>query len=100
MPENVKCPHCGNEIGTIVCVDDVQLLQMGGGLCREYQAKKAQKQLSSLDAKSVVPADGQNSRVKKAQKQLSCLDRVRRLARRCGFRFVETSKGIYDICRS
>lgn len=36
MPENVKCPHCGNEIGTIVCVDDVQLLQMGGGLCREW----------------------------------------------------------------
>ncbi len=36
MPENVKCPRCGAEIGEIVEVDGVQLLRMGHALCREW----------------------------------------------------------------
>jgi len=34
MPESVKCPKCGTEIGEIVEVDGVQLLRMGHALCR------------------------------------------------------------------
>ena len=98
-PKNIHV-SCGNPRCVNPAHVEIVVAKTNAEVCREYQAKKAQKQLSSLDAKSVVPADGQNSRVKKAQKQLSSLDRVRRLARRCGFRFVETSKGIYDICRS
>jgi len=36
MPESVKCPKCGTEIGEIVEVDGVQLLRMGHALCRAW----------------------------------------------------------------
>jgi len=36
MDSVVKCPRCGNVIGYLVDVDRLTLLQMGGGLCREW----------------------------------------------------------------
>lgn len=36
MPDEVKCPHCENVIGYLVKVETATLLQMGGGLCREW----------------------------------------------------------------
>lgn len=66
---------CGNAKCVNPAHVEIVVAKTNAKTCREYQAKKAQRQLSSFD-------------------------RVRRLARRCGFRFVEKSKGVYDICRS
>ena len=34
MPENVKCPKCGTEIGELVEIDGVTLLHIGGLITR------------------------------------------------------------------
>jgi len=36
MSDVMKCPRCENIIGYLVDVDRLTLLQMGGGLCREW----------------------------------------------------------------
>ncbi len=36
MPESVKCPKCGTEIGELVEIDNVQVLRMGNALCRAW----------------------------------------------------------------
>lgn len=34
MPDEVKCPSCGQVIGQVVTLDDIKVLQVGGALCR------------------------------------------------------------------
>lgn len=36
MNDVIKCPRCENVIGRLVKVGELTLLQMGGGLCREW----------------------------------------------------------------
>ena len=66
---------CGNPKCVNPAHAEVVVAKTNAEVCRKYQAKK------------------------KNQKQLSSLDRVRHLARRCGFYLVERSKGVYDVCR-
>lgn len=34
MPESVKCPRCGTEIGKVIEIDGVQVLRIGGIVTR------------------------------------------------------------------
>lgn len=63
-------PRCVNPAHT-----EVVVAKTNAEVCREYQAKK------------------------RPQRQLSSFDRVRRLARHCGFSLRESDKGVYRVCQ-
>ncbi len=36
MPENVKCPRCGQSLGEAIEIEGITVLRMGNALCRAW----------------------------------------------------------------